>query len=120
MDAKDVIEGLEPILGCARQEKWGAWIESLEKAIVLLKEQQQQIWEFQDQAEYLTDKLKEQEKKEIKLHKKHVLTLKRNDEFTMRKLYESICEKLLDEGEMIITRTDDHEKVEFVFYVAGE
>ena len=64
--------------------------------------------------------LKEQEKKEIKLHKKHVLTLKRNDEFTMRKLYESICEKLLDEGEMIITRTDDHEKVEFVFYVAGE
>lgn len=64
--------------------------------------------------------LKEQEKKPIKLHKKHVLTLKRNDEFTMRKLYESICEKLLDEGEMIITRTDDHEKVEFVFYVAGE
>lgn len=63
---------------------------------------------------------KEQEKKPIKLHKKHVLTLKRNDEFTMRKLYESICEKLLDEGEMIITRTDDHEKVEFVFYVAGE
>lgn len=26
----------------------------------LLKEQQQQIWEFQDQVEYLTDKLKEQ------------------------------------------------------------
>ena len=39
MDAKDVIEGLEPILGCAKQEKWGAWIESLEKAISLLKEQ---------------------------------------------------------------------------------
>ena len=30
-------------------------------ALALLKEQQQQIWEFQDQVEYLTDKLKEQE-----------------------------------------------------------
>lgn len=30
-------------------------------ALVMLKEQQQQIWEFQDQVEYLTDKLKEQE-----------------------------------------------------------
>ena len=29
--------------------------------LALLKEQQQQIWEFQDQVEYLTDKLKEQE-----------------------------------------------------------
>ena len=66
------------------------------------------------------DALKEQEKKEIKLHKKHVLTLNRNDEFSMRKLYESVCEKLLDEGEMIITRTDNHENVEFVFYVAND
>lgn len=30
-------------------------------ALALLKEQQQQIWEFQDQVEYLTDKLKDQE-----------------------------------------------------------
>ena len=29
--------------------------------LALLKEQQQQIWELQDQVEYLTDKLKEQE-----------------------------------------------------------
>ena len=29
-------------------------------ALALLKEQQQQIWEFQDQVEYLTDKQKEQ------------------------------------------------------------
>ena len=62
--------------------------------------------------------LKELEKKQITLHKKHVLTLKRNDEFTMRKLYESVCETLLDEGELFIARTDDHEKVDFVFYVA--
>ena len=62
--------------------------------------------------------LKEQEKKEIKLHKKHVITWKRDDEFTMRKLYEAICETLLDEGELFIARTDDHEKVDFVFYVA--
>lgn len=62
--------------------------------------------------------LKEQEKKEIKLRKKHVITWKRDDEFTMRKLYEEICETLLDEGELLIARTDDHEKVDFVFYVA--
>lgn len=31
------------------------------KILVLLKEQQQHIWELQDQVEYLTDKLKEQE-----------------------------------------------------------
>ena len=33
----------------------------LRDALALLKEQQQQIWEIQDQVEYLTDKLKEQE-----------------------------------------------------------
>ena len=35
--------------------------ERIEKLEKLLKEQQQQIWEFQDQVEYLTDKQKEQE-----------------------------------------------------------
>ena len=30
----------------------------LRDALALLEEQQQQIWEFQDQVEYLTDKLK--------------------------------------------------------------
>ena len=62
--------------------------------------------------------LKEKEKKQITLHKKHVITFGRNDEFRMRKLYEAICETLLDEGELFIARTDDHEKVDFVFYVA--
>ena len=61
---------------------------------------------------------KQQEKKRIILHKKHVITWNRNDEFSMRKLYEAICETLLDEGELFITRTDNHEKVAFVFYVA--
>ena len=61
--------------------------------------------------------LKEQEKKRIILHKKHVITWSRNDEFSMRKLYEAICETLLDEGELFIARTDNHEKVDFVFYV---
>ena len=61
--------------------------------------------------------LKEQEKKQITLHKKHVITWRRNDAFSMRKLYEAICETLLDEGELFIARTDDHEKVDFVFYV---
>lgn len=68
--------------------------------------------------EMVEELLKEQEKKQITLHKKHVITWGRNDEFNMRKLYEAICETLLDEGELFIARTDDHEKVDFVFYVA--
>ena len=68
--------------------------------------------------EMLLELLKEQEKKQITLHKKHVITWGRNDEFSTRKLYEAICETLLDEGELIIARTDDHEKVDFVFYVS--
>jgi len=64
--------------------------------------------------------LKEQEKKEIKLHKKHVITWKRDDEFTTRKLYEAVCETLMDEGELVIVRIDDHEKVDFTFYVTHE
>ena len=48
--------------------------------------------------------------------KKHIITWGRNDEFSMRKLYEAICETLLDEGELFVERTDDHEKVDFVFY----
>lgn len=64
--------------------------------------------------------LKEQEKKEIKLQKKHVITWKRDDEFTMRKLYEAVCETLMDEGELVIVRVDDHEKVDFTFYVTHE
>lgn len=62
--------------------------------------------------------LKEQEKKRITVHKKHGITWRRNDEFSIGKLYEAICETLLDEGELFIARTDNHEKVDFVFYVA--
>ena len=58
--------------------------------------------------------------KEIKLHKKHVITWKRDDEFNMRKLYEAVCETLMYEGELVITRIDDHEKVDFTFYVTHE
>ena len=57
--------------------------------------------------------LKEQQKKEIKLIKKHTFSLKRTDEFSMRRLYEIICETLMDGGQLIISRTDDHEKVDF-------
>lgn len=70
--------------------------------------------------EIIKDTLKEQEKKEIKLHKKHVITWKRDDEFTMRKLYEAVCETLIDEGELVIVRIDDHKKVDFTFYVTHE
>ena len=57
--------------------------------------------------------LKEHGKKQITVHKRHVITLRRNDIFSMRNLYESICEKLRDEGSLIIVRKDDHEKVDF-------
>ena len=60
--------------------------------------------------------MKEQ-KKEIKLHKKHMFSLKRTDEFSMRRLYEIICETLMDEGQLVISRTDDHEKVDFVWEI---
>ena len=68
----------------------------------------------------LDELMKEQEKKEIKLHKKHVITWKRDDEFTMRKLYEAVCETLMDKGELVIVRMDDNEKVDFTFYVTHE
>lgn len=64
--------------------------------------------------------LKEPEKKQITLHKRHVITWKHDDEFTTRKLYEAVCETLMDEGELVIVRTDDHEKVNFVFYVVKD
>ena len=64
--------------------------------------------------------LKEQKQKQIIVHKKHVITWKRDDYFSIGKLYEEVCETLLDEGELIIVRTDDHEKVDIVFYVAQE
>lgn len=62
--------------------------------------------------------LKEQEKKRITVHKKHGITWRRNDEFSMRNLYEAICETLLDEGELFIARMDNHDRVDFVFCVA--
>ena len=61
--------------------------------------------------------LKERQKKEIKLHKKYIFSLKRTDEFSLRKLYEIICETLMDDGRLIISRTDDHEKVDFVWEI---
>jgi len=39
-DRETTIKGLEPIIGCAKQEKWGAWIDTLEDALELLKDQE--------------------------------------------------------------------------------
>lgn len=60
---------------------------------------------------------KEQEKKLIKLHKKHTFTFRRNDIFSMWRVYEKICETLMDERKLVISRTDDHEKVNFVWEI---
>lgn len=62
--------------------------------------------------------LKEQEKKKITIHKMHVITWRRNDEFSGRNIYEAICETLLDDGELFIARTDGNGEVSYVFYVA--
>ena len=142
-DREKVIKGLEILMnGCeyihcddccfyisTKPTRCGLREEQIqEDALALLKEQEDMGKELTDAMELvhkknariieLTDLLKEQEKKQITLHKKHVITWRRNDEFSMRKLYEAICETLLDEGELFIARTDDHEKVDFVFYVA--
>ena len=86
--------------------------------IVTLEVLKEIIAVLKDQEERLAIVLEGQ--KEIKLHKKHVITWKRDDEFTTRKLYEAVCETLMDEGELVITRIDDHEKVDFTFYVTHE
>lgn len=71
MDREKVIKGLEC---CSNSQKNRCeanscpyWVsecccidDMLNDALALLKEQQQQIWEFQDQVEYLMDKQKEQ------------------------------------------------------------
>ena len=99
-----------------------AEVTSCIQTITLLKELAYNIHGYMDvidaeNCKKMIELLKEQEKKQITLHKKHVVTWNRNDTFSMRNLYEAICEELLDEGELFIARTDDHEKVDFVFYV---
>ena len=69
-DREKVIEGLENLRETIRTATQYTFtsggicamnMKRIDNAIELLKEQQQQIWELQDQVEYLTDKLKEQE-----------------------------------------------------------
>ena len=109
MDREKVIKGLEELEGF------------LFKEYTNIKAEESKI--YYDRFKSLSDALallKEQKKKQITLHKRHVITWKRDDEFTMRKLYEAVCETLMDEGELVIVRIDDHEKVSFTFYVTHE
>ena len=106
-EKEKVIKGLEELEGF------------LFKEYTNIKAEESKI--YYDRFKSLSDALamlKEQGKKQITLQKKHVITWSRNDGFSMRKLYEAICETLLDEGELFIAQTDNHEKVEFEFYVA--
>lgn len=75
-DREKVIKGLEicekkDCVLCPykdeKDETYSGFCEQVLKqdALALLKEQQNQIWEFQDQVEYLTDKLKEHEKAKV-------------------------------------------------------
>lgn len=103
------------------REKVMSWLEGLAEPDWRECYSDSEVQETARQALDLIDELlKEQEKKQINLHKKHVITWKRDEEFTMRKLYEAVCETLMDEGELVITRIDDHEKVDFTFYVTHE
>lgn len=127
-DREKVIKEWEAVL--SRDPLDAPW-DLIEDTLALLKEQDEIIKESERMAELFNDAVArcrkymekcgvipvEQEKKQIIVHKKHVITWKRDDVFNMRNLYEAVCETLLDEGKLIIARTDDHEKVEFVFYV---
>lgn len=62
-DIKALIHAIELRKNIAKRDHHGFVdlpYEMVGNVLVLLKEQQQQIWELQDQVEYLTDKLKEQ------------------------------------------------------------
>ena len=67
MDREKVITDIEQQIRWIEEiecHKFPGWLNvtnAMRDALALLKEQPQQIWEFQDQVEYLTDKLKEQE-----------------------------------------------------------
>lgn len=68
-DREKVIKALEVCVnngftsceGCPYDYPDRVGCQAIDDALALLKEQQQQIWELQDQVEYLTDKLKEQD-----------------------------------------------------------
>ena len=128
MDMEKVIKGVHDARRYLEDREWvdksvGVHIDALNDSLAMLKEDCHNckleclLQKYDELKEKYDALLKEQEKKQITLHKKHVITWGRNDEFSMRKLYEAICETLLDEGELIIARTDDHEKVDFTFYV---
>jgi hypothetical protein len=59
-DREKVIKGLGIVSRMLNEIGRRNEMDIVDDAISLLKEQQQQIWEFQDQVEYLTDKQKEQ------------------------------------------------------------
>ena len=70
MDREKVIEGLENLRETIRTATQYTFtsggicamsMKRIDNALAMLQEQQQQIWELQDQVEYLTDKLKEHE-----------------------------------------------------------
>jgi uncharacterized coiled-coil protein SlyX len=64
IDEKDLVRAIELRQRIAkRNNQWFVDLphEMVSNILALLKEQQQYIWELQDQVEYLTDKLKEQE-----------------------------------------------------------
>lgn len=60
------------------------------------------------------------EKKVIKVHKKHSIVFDRDAPFSIGGVYQIIAETLIDSGELVIDRTDDGTKVEFVWHLETE
>lgn len=42
-DLEMTINGMEPIIACAKMGKWGAWIDTLQDAVTMLKQQEAEI-----------------------------------------------------------------------------
>ena len=61
--------------------------------------------------------ISDEEKKEIKVQKRHTITFHRNDLFSWAGIYESIVRTLIDENVLSISRHDDGNKVEFTWFL---
>lgn len=64
----NICTSAEPCNGCPYLGERNCSLAMVRDSLELLREQQNQIWEFQDQVEYLTDKQKEQEEKRAKAY----------------------------------------------------
>ena len=63
--------------------------------------------------------LKEQKKKVIRVHKKHIVAVSR-DAYSLTGVYQQIIEELIDSGELVITRKINGDVLEFIWHLETE